>query len=671
MGNKFGLKVKLLLLSVSLSLLTVIVGGIGLITSQKVHSQYDSIVGEETPKLGFVSDMYLAFRDVRVSLRTLGLAEIDRSEADKAVNSTLEALKNFEDSHAAYVKLGIGTDEKHLHAEMKKAWEDFKEVGARVIDLYKSGTADDKKKIISIFLKECPEKAKAFSDTIKALNNFYRERIKSHHKQASSQAGFSNLVTAGLTLFALVFGLILGVILSSSTVNELKQIASDLMGNANEVSGTASDLTSSSESLSSAADEQSEAIQKTAASIEQIRSMVQRNSDTSVESATLSSQSKDEAIQGQESVNEMIQAMKDIDESNQKIKDEVDGGNRRIAEIVQIIQEIESKTKVINEIVFQTKLLSFNASVEAARAGENGKGFAVVADEVGNLANMSGKAAQEITSILSQSVNKVNEIVKDTSLRVGTMMDQSKSKVEHGSRVAEACGEVLGKIVHNADELSRAVESISTASKEQAMGVTEIAKAIQQLDAATQTNLQEIKHTTSSASSLGEQVKSLNNSGFRLQVLLNGGKSSSGSLVNAFIWKAQYVLGVDEMDDEHKVLIEKINALVNGINQSANSSEIQRLFSDLANYTKKHFSDEEKYMESIRYPDLKAHKQIHHNLLAKVAEFGKTIENGSFDSTSLVAFLNDWLSKHIMGIDMKYARFSENRSAETNKRKAA
>jgi len=40
----------------------------------------------------------------------------------------------------------------------------------------------------------------------------------------------------------------------------------------------------------------------------------------------------------------------------------------------------------MNDIVFQTKLLSFNASVEAARAGIHGKGFAVVADEVGNLA---------------------------------------------------------------------------------------------------------------------------------------------------------------------------------------------------------------------------------------------------------------------------------------------
>ena len=69
--------------------------------------------------------------------------------------------------------------------------------------------------------------------------------------------------------------------------------------------------------------------------------------------------------------------------------------------------------------------------------------------------------------------------------------------------------------------------------------------------------------------------------------------------------------------------------------------------------------------------ELNGHKQIHHNLLAKVGEFGKTINTGSFDSVALVAFLNDWLVKHIMGVDMKYARYSDNRAQESHRRKAA
>lgn len=102
----------------------------------------------------------------------------------------------------------------------------------------------------------------------------------------------------------------------------------------------------------------------------------------------------------------MIHSITEISESNDRIMSQVADGNRKISEIVQVISEIGNKTKVINDIVFQTKLLSFNASVEAARAGEHGKGFAVVAEEVGNLAQMSGNAAKEISDMLNGSVSR-------------------------------------------------------------------------------------------------------------------------------------------------------------------------------------------------------------------------------------------------------------------------
>ena len=83
-----------------------------------------------------------------------------------------------------------------------------------------------------------------------------------------------------------------------------------------------------------------------------------------------------------------------------------------------IIQEIEDKTKAIDEIVFQTKLLSFNASVEAERAGEHGRGFSVVAQEVGNLAQLSGKSAAEINEILKRKY-KSGEVYKRRQWKEG------------------------------------------------------------------------------------------------------------------------------------------------------------------------------------------------------------------------------------------------------------
>jgi methyl-accepting chemotaxis protein len=169
-----------------------------------------------------------------------------------------------------------------------------------------------------------------------------------------------------------------------------------------------------------------------------------------------------------------------------------------MAETVKVIEQIDKKTKVINEIVNKTELLSFNASVEAARAGEHGKGFAVVAEEVGNLARMSGAAAEEIAALLEESINKVNQMVADT-----------KRNVDVGAEVARECGGVFEEIVQNVSSVSGMATEIATASGEQARGCSEITKAMNQLDQMTQQNSATSEEAAASAEELSAQAESL------------------------------------------------------------------------------------------------------------------------------------------------------------------
>jgi methyl-accepting chemotaxis protein len=205
----------------------------------------------------------------------------------------------------------------------------------------------------------------------------------------------------------------------------------------------------------------------------------------------------------------MISSIDEINRSNTDIMTQIESSNQQISDIVKVISEIGNKTKVINDIVFQTKLLSFNASVEAARAGEHGKGFAVVAEEVGNLAQMSGNAAKEISQMLEGSIQKVEGIVNETKSSVEKLVVVGKEKVQTGTTTAKQCGEVLDEIVKSVTEVNQMIGEISTASREQAQGVQEINKAMSQMDQVTQQNAASSQEIAGAAEQLASQAESL------------------------------------------------------------------------------------------------------------------------------------------------------------------
>jgi methyl-accepting chemotaxis protein len=312
-----------------------------------------------------------------------------------------------------------------------------------------------------------------------------------------------------ISISAIVFGIFLAFFILRAINKSIDQVIASLDDNSNQVTSASRQIASSSEQLSQAATEQAASLQQTASAIEQMSSLVRKSSENAQSSARVAGESQQSAQRGKEVVQQMIAAIDGINVSNASIMEQINESNQQISEIVKVIGEIANKTKVINDIVFQTKLLSFNASVEAARAGEHGKGFAVVAEEVGNLAQMSGNASTEIASMLENSMKKVEGIVDDTKTKVERLIVDGRAKVELGARVAKECGEVLDEIVQNVTSVGQMVEEISTAGTEQAQGVGEITKAMNQLDQVTQENAATSEEAASSAEELSAQADSL------------------------------------------------------------------------------------------------------------------------------------------------------------------
>ena len=308
----------------------------------------------------------------------------------------------------------------------------------------------------------------------------------------------------------------------SQIIVQLHSLAESLSTGASHVATTAGEVSSLSAELSSATTEQAASLQETVASIEEVSAMVSKNAENAKNSQESAVVSQQVAKRGKATLQEMMVSMEAINENNSQIKHQMDESNQQMSEIVAVITEIGKKTLVINDIVFQTKLLSFNASVEAARAGEHGKGFAVVAEEVGNLAQMSGNAAKEISQMLVASIEKVEGIVHSTQKNVESLVVAGKGRVQEGTKIAERCDGVLNEIVNNVENLSLMISEIATACAEQSQGVQEINKAIIQLDQVTHKNASVSQHSAHASDSLTTEVKDLRSMEGTLASLVSG-----------------------------------------------------------------------------------------------------------------------------------------------------
>lgn len=343
------------------------------------------------------------------------------------------------------------------------------------------------------------------------------------YEELSTQTLRLNSEVENVQLYSLIFVILLSTFMTwmliANTKSTLKDVLNQLKENFLKLLDESNKVADNSASLSEASSEQASSLQETVASIDEISAMVDKNADTAARSSQVSAKSTQVASDGKKIVSEMVQTIGDISKSNLDIMNEMNQNNEEFKKIITVINEIGTKTQIINDIVFQTKLLSFNASVEAARAGEHGKGFAVVAEEVGNLAAMSGKAAQEITQMLERSIKQVVDIVESSKKNVEALVQVGKAKVELGEVKANECGVSLDEILSNVTSVNEMVNEIAYASKEQSQGVKEVTVAMQQLDQVTSQNTSIAQKSSVMADNLQQQASSLEKVIHRLEKL--------------------------------------------------------------------------------------------------------------------------------------------------------
>ncbi|MGN8004890.1 methyl-accepting chemotaxis protein [Acidovorax sp. 22279] len=248
--------------------------------------------------------------------------------------------------------------------------------------------------------------------------------------------------------------------------DNLAHVVSGVRGNAQGVASASAEIASGNNDLSIRTEQQASALQETAASMEELSSTVKQNADNARQANQLAMSASTVAGQGGDVVAEVVTTMKGINDSSKKIADII---------------------SVIDGIAFQTNILALNAAVEAARAGEQGRGFAVVAGEVRNLAQRSAEAAKEIKSLITASVERV----------------------EQGTQLVDKAGTTMTEVVGAIRRVTDIMGEISAASSEQSTGVSQVGEAVTQMDQVTQQNAALVEEMAAAASSLSHQAQAL------------------------------------------------------------------------------------------------------------------------------------------------------------------
>ncbi|MDC8759423.1 methyl-accepting chemotaxis protein [Janthinobacterium fluminis] len=248
--------------------------------------------------------------------------------------------------------------------------------------------------------------------------------------------------------------------------DSLLRIVGQVRAGTDSIATGSSEIASGNLDLSARTEQQASALEETASAVEELTSTVKQNGDNARQANQLAGSASEVAVKGGQVVSQVVQTMGAINDSAKKIVDIIG---------------------VIDGIAFQTNILALNAAVEAARAGEQGRGFAVVASEVRNLAQRSAGAAKEIKELIGDSVEKV----------------------EAGSKLVNQAGSTMDDIVASVQRVTDIMGEISSASREQEVGIEQIHQAITEMDGVTQQNAALVEEAAAAAGSLNDQAASL------------------------------------------------------------------------------------------------------------------------------------------------------------------
>jgi methyl-accepting chemotaxis protein len=458
--SKFGISAKMLGGFIMVSVLATIVGIYGIVQLRNIDNLGAQLYELTTKPLGDIGHVSTAYQRIRVELGEIMIESYNYKDASEYLKRIAE-LDRIIAHHLTIFEKSIKNDSiRKDFTILTDSFKKYAPIRAKAIELARDGQSGEALAMLR------GEGGKIAGQIDGAINRLVADKIEGARTRSEKNTKTANIGTTvmiALTIAGAALAVFLGLFLSRAIIAPVNRVIEGLAEGSAQVASASAEISAASQSLAEGSSQQASALEETSSSMEQLASMTARNAENADQANTVTAETGRVVGEANRSMRELTAAM-------QKIT----SGSEDMAKII----------KTIDEIAFQTNLLALNAAVEAARAGEAGAGFSVVAAEVRNLAMRSAEAAKNTELLIEDSINRIRE----------------------GSGIVAKTNVAFGQVLQGSKQVGALVGEIATASKEQAQGISQISRAITEMDSVVQRNAGSAEESASASEALNAQA---------------------------------------------------------------------------------------------------------------------------------------------------------------------
>lgn len=308
------------------------------------------------------------------------------------------------------------------------------------------------------------------------------------------------------------------------SLNEIKTVSHNLLGDAQTSKDTAEDLEAAANNQSASMNQIRENIDNMAHAVTEVAenatTLAQTIADVTTEEEEIENTMHDlveKADVGKQDMTSVAEGMNHIVTSMSDMADAVVSVDEAAQKITQIVD-------LINSISSQTNLLSLNASIEAARAGEAGKGFAVVATEIGALANNSADATNQIADIIKEMSDRVKDLSDKSATNTQLINDSAESINSAADTFLEITTELgsasatLNDMAEQMRQVNDVATNMASVSEEQSAATQEIASNVEKVTEASKEVATSSEKVAMAATSVSNAVDTINDNLLRFTI---------------------------------------------------------------------------------------------------------------------------------------------------------